>query len=88
MSTTPQSDVAIVVSTLIVAALFQPVRRRLQVGFDRRFYRRKYDAEQEIAAFSRLARNEVDLDRLCGALAQVVTETVQPDHISLWLRKG
>lgn len=85
---TPQSDVAIVVSTLTVAALFQPVRRRLQVGFDRRFYRRKYDAEQEIAAFSRLARNEVDLDRLCGALAQVVTETVQPAHISLWLRKG
>jgi hypothetical protein len=83
---TPQSNVAVALSTLAVAALFQPVRRRLQRGFDRRFYRRKYDADQEVVGFSRLARNEVDLDRLCGALLQVVSETMQPNHISLWIR--
>ncbi|HYN87021.1 MAG TPA: hypothetical protein VER55_00755 [Ardenticatenaceae bacterium] len=81
-------DFAIIVSTLGIAALFQPLRRRIQAAIDRRFYRRKYDAEQVLAAFSTTLRDEVDLDRLTVALLGVVEETVQPAHVSVWLRKG
>ena len=76
---------AIVVSTLAIAALFQPLRQRLQLGIDRRFFRQKYDAAQTLAAFSSTLRNEVDMDRLSQALVDVVEETMQPEHVSLWL---
>jgi hypothetical protein len=82
---TQNSPIPIVVSTLAIAALFQPLRRIAQNVIDRSFYRRRYDAEKVLAGFGTTLRNELDLEQLRDHLTQVVRETVQPEHISLWL---
>jgi hypothetical protein len=83
-----ESQLATVAATLVIAALFTPLRHRLQSFIDKRFYRSKYDTRKTLEAFSNQLRNETDLDALSADLVDVVRETVQPAHVTLWLRKS
>ncbi|MGH3146810.1 MAG: hypothetical protein ACRDTR_13525 [Rubrobacter sp.] len=81
------NQLAVVASTLLIAALFGPLRRKVQDFIDRRFYRKKYDARETLETFGARLRNETDLDELNGNLVSVVRETLQPEHVSVWLRQ-
>jgi hypothetical protein len=83
-----QSPLAIVFSTLLIAALFNPLRQRVQTFIDRRFFRQKYDAQQVLAQFTQTARDETDLQRLTAELTRVVQETLQPEQVNVWLRRN
>ena len=80
------SAVVIVVTTLAIAALFNPLRTRIQDFIDRRFYRQKYNSEQALAQFATAARSQADLDHLVNALTEVTQNTLQPQQVNLWLK--
>ena len=82
-----QSALAIVLSTLIIAALFTPARKRLQKIIDRRFYRARYNAQQTLSRFTTIAQAEVDVEQLAEQLIDVVQDTLHPEEVTLWLRK-
>jgi hypothetical protein len=81
-----ESQAAVVVAALIVTALFQPLRERVQIFVDRRFYRAKYNATRTLEQFASQVRDQVEIDQLAAGLVAVVRETMQPTHASLWLR--
>ncbi len=86
--TRQQSTLTVVISTLVIAALFNPLRSRIQIIIDQRFYRQRYDADQALAGFAHAARSEVEIDSLASELLSIVTATVQPENASLWLKPG
>ena len=81
-----QSEISIVISTLVIAALFFPLRNRVQEFIDKRFYRNKYDAQKVLAEFAATCRDETDLDKLTARLVEVIDETLQPERVSVWLK--
>jgi ribosomal protein S7 len=86
-ATDAQSPLVIVVSTLLIAALFTPAAPRVQTAVDRRFYRQKYDATQVLAQFAQVARDETEMEALTAELIRVVQETMQPETVSVWLKE-
>jgi hypothetical protein len=80
-----QSAFVVVISTLVIAALFTPLRQRIQFDIDRRFYRQRYDIEKTLSAFTSLVSEQVDLDELSGHLLAVIEETMQPEFVGMWL---
>jgi len=83
-----ESPLAVVLSTLVIVVLFTPLRRGLQSVIDRRFFRQKYNAEQAVATFAAVARNETALHAITGQMVSVVEETVQPEQVWVWLKDG